>query len=362
MKILDWYILKKFIVTFVFVILMFTVIAVVIDASEKTDDFVKSGLSFWQIVTQYFAGFVPFIIAMIFPIIIFIAVIFFTSKMAGRSEIVAILANGVNFNRLLKPYIMGGVFFAAILWIGNHYIIPKANGIYSTFKAKYIDHNYYSNTSSPSNYMRVDAETFISFSYYDKSSNSANQFALQRIKGNKMYYSLRGSFLKWNEAKRTWKLENVIERKINGLKEEVKHLDSMNLKIPIQPKDLDLRRDEYAKDKFTTPELDNFIRQEELRGTEGLNALKIERYRRDATAFSIIILTIIGVSVASRKTRGGSGLHLASGIIAAALFVITDRFSTVFSTKGNMPPLLAAWTPNIIFGIVAYIRYRKAPK
>ncbi|HJU45140.1 MAG TPA: LptF/LptG family permease, partial [Chitinophagaceae bacterium] len=139
MKILDWYILKKFMVTFIFAILMLTVIAVVIDTSEKTDDFVKSKLSFWQIVTQYYYGFVPFIISMIFPLIVFISVIFFTSKMAGRSEIVAILANGVNFNRLLRPYITGGLLLAFLFWLANQYVIPRANGIYGNFKTKYID-------------------------------------------------------------------------------------------------------------------------------------------------------------------------------------------------------------------------------
>lgn len=348
-------------VTFLFAILMLTVIAVVIDTSEKTDDFVKSNLSFWQIVTQYFYGFVPFIISMIFPLIVFISVIFFTSKMAGRSEIVAILANGVNFNRLLKPYIIGGLFLAVILWISNQYIIPKAQLIRGNFQAKYIDRN----TGYPIGpeaifYLRADSETYVGMRYYDTTSKTINNFFLQKIKGNQVYYNLRSSFIRWDTVKRNWKLEDVVERKINGMKEEVRHLDSMRLNINIQPKDL--RRDEYTKDKLITPELDEYIRQEELRGAEGLYTLKVERYRRDATPFSVIILTIIGVSISSRKIRGGSGLHLALGIITAAIFVVMDKFSTVFSTKGGMQPLLAAWAPNIIFGIVAYILYRRAPK
>ena len=138
-KILDWYILKRFLVTFVFTILTITVIAVVIDTSEKTDDFVRSGLSTKEIITRYYYGFVPFIISMIFPLIVFIAVIFFTSKLAARSEIVAILANGVNFNRLLRPYLMGGFLLAVLLWLGNKYLIPKANGIRSDFQLNVID-------------------------------------------------------------------------------------------------------------------------------------------------------------------------------------------------------------------------------
>jgi lipopolysaccharide export system permease protein len=361
MRILDWYIFKKFMVTFFFAIIMLTVIAVVIDTSEKTDDFVKSGLPLGQIITHYYYGFVPAIIAMIFPLIVFISVIFFTSKMAGRSEIVAILANGVNFNRMLRPYFIGGLLLASLLWISNQFIIPKANGIYGDFKTRYIDNNSgYRTGSSSVFYLRVDPETFVGIRYYDTTSRSANTFFLQKIKGNKVYYNLRSSHIKWDVVKRNWKLENVVERKINGLKEEVRHIDSMHINLNVQPKDL--RRDEYMKDKLVTSDLDEYIRLEELRGSEGLNTLKVERYRRDATPFSVIILTLIGVSISSRKIRGGSGLHLAMGIITAALFVVMDRFSTVFSTKGNLSPLLAAWVPNIVFGVVAYILYRKAPK
>lgn len=348
-------------VTFVFTIVTLTVIAVVIDTSEKTDDFVKSGLSTWQIVTQYYYGFVPFIISMIFPLIVFIAVIFFTSKMSGRAEIVAILANGINFNRMLRPYFIGGMFLASILWIANQFIIPKALEIYGTFKAKYIDSNSTYRVGSSSNfYLRVDSNTFVGMRYYDTSYKSASSFFMQKIRGNQVYYNLRSESIRWDTAKHKWRIENGIERKLNGLKEEVRRVDTMHLNLNVQPKDL--RRDEYLKDRLITPELNEYIRLEELRGSEGLNTLKVERYRRDATPFSVLILTLIGVVVSSRKTRGGSGLHLAVGIVIASLFVVMDRFSTVFSTKGDMHPLVAAWMPNIIFSIVAYYLYRKAPK
>lgn len=361
MKILDWYIFKKFMVTFVFTILMITVIAVVIDTSEKTDDFVKSGLSFNEIITRYYYGFVPFIISMIFPLIVFISVIFFTSKMAGRSEIIAILANGVRFNRMLRPYLIGGTLLALILWVSNHLFIPKANGIYGDFKAKYVDSNSsYRSGKNTVLYLRVDAETFVGMRSYDTTSRTGRNFFLQKVKGNSIYYNLRGSNISWDPVKKDWKLENAIERKLNGLQEQMRRIDSVHLNLNVRPNEL--YRDEYMKDKLITPELNHFIKMEELRGAEGLNGLRLERYRRDATPFSVIILTLIGVVLSSRKIRGGSGFHLAVGIVIAALFVVMDRFSTVFSTKGNFPPLLAVWMPNIIFGIIAYILYRKAPK
>lgn len=380
MKILDWYIIKKFLVTFFFAIIMITVIAVIIDTSEKTDDFVKSGLSTKEIITQYYFGFIPFIISMIFPLIVFIAVIFFTSKMAGRSETVAILANGINFNRMLRPYFIGAFILSAILWFANQYIIPKANGLRSDFQVRMIDkNNYQPGGNNSSYYLRVDANTFVGLRYYDTSSKSASGFFLQRVRGNKVYYNLRAESIRWDTAHKNWKLENVFERKIgtttpakglgqgaelsatdNDLREQVRQIPSMNMNLNVTPGEL--YKDEYVKDKLTTPQLVNFIHREELRGAEGLNTLKVERYRRNATPVSIFILTIIGVAVSARKTRGGSGLPLAIGIVMAACFVVMDRFSTVFSQKGNLHPLLAAWVPNIIFSCLAFYMYKRAPK
>lgn len=362
MKIIDWYILKRFIVTFVFTILTLTIIAVVIDTSEKTDDFVKSGLSTSAIITQYYFGFVPFIISMIFPLIVFIAVIFFTSKMAARSEIIAILANGVHFNRLMRPYLVGGVLLGGLLWLANQYVIPRANEIRSDFQLKVIDKNstYLAGLSSTNfYYLRVDPITFVGMRYYDTTSKTASGFFLHKIKGNQVYYNLRAESVRWDTAHRNWKLENAIERTVNGLHENVKKIPALNLSLNVKPEEL--RKDEYLKDKLITPELKQFIRMEELRGAEGLNTLKVERFRRDATPVSVIILTIIGVVVAAPKTRGGSGLPLAFGIVTASLFVVMDKFSTVFSTKGNLHPLLAAWLPNILFGCLAIWMYRKLP-
>jgi lipopolysaccharide export system permease protein len=363
MKLLDWYIFKKFMVTFLFSILTITVIAVVIDTSEKTDDFVKSGLSFMGIVTKYYFGFVPFIISMIFPLIVFIAVIFFTSKMAGRSETVAILASGIPYNRMLRPYLAGAVLLGGIMAYANAFVIPRTNEIKSNFTTEYIDKNssYYAGQfENRDYYFRSDTNTFVGMKYYDTLNKSASNFFLDKIRDNKVFYNLRSDYIRWDTATKKWRLENAIERKINGLNETVEKHQYMSLDLNLKP--TELKRDEYMKDKFTTPELINFIKLEEQRGTEGLNTYKVELYRRLATPFSIIILTLMGVFVAARKTRGGSGLHMAIGIVTAALYVVMDKFSTVFSTKGNFPPILAAWLPNIIFSCVAIWLYKKAPK
>jgi len=363
MKKLDWYILRKFLTTFFFSIFLFAVIAVVVDVSEKTDDFVRSGLSIQQIITEYYYGFIPHIIALLLPLFVFIAVIFFTSKMANRSEIIAILASGTSYSRWLRPYWIGGIFLAGILWLANQWVVPKANQIRGSFEANYIDKNntYNALVSTSSHiYLRIDSFTYAGIYSYDTLTKRGGPFFSFRMKNNKVTENMRADQIIWDTATRKWKLESVLVRKVYDLKEDITLIPEKVMNFNFKP--LDLSRDKYTKDKLTTPELDRFIELEELRGSEGLNGLKVERYRRDATCITVLLLTLIGAIVAGRKVRGGSGVHLAVGFVTAALFILTDRFSTIFSTKGDLPPLLAAWIPNLIFIFVVIFLYRKAPK
>jgi lipopolysaccharide export system permease protein len=343
--------------------LVITTIAVVIDTEEKADDFVRSGLSFRQIIMHYYIGFIPFIMSMIFPLMVFIAVIYFTSRMAGRTEFVAIMTGGIRYNRMLRPYLIGAIFLSAIFWYASQVWVPKANVIRTDFQTVYVDRNstYNPNIYERNNYyLRVDSVTFVGIRYYDTASKSASGLFLQKLKGNKLLYNLRAEQLQWDTARKNWRLTNIIERRVDGLKETVKKIDTMHLDLHVKPQEL--RHDEYMKDKLTTQELNQFIKMEEIRGSEGLNTFEVEKYHRDSTPFSVIILTMIGAIIASRKVRGGSGLHLAMGIVMAAFFVVMDKFAVTFSIKGNMPPMLAAWTPNILFGGVAIWLYFRTPK
>jgi lipopolysaccharide export system permease protein len=365
MRKIDWYILKKFLVTFIFCLLLFTVVAVAVDSSEKTDDFVKANLSTREIINKYYLGFVPWIWSLLFPLFVFIAVIFFTSRMATRSEVIAILASGTSYNRFLKPYIIGGVLLASLLWVGSRYWIPKANAIRSNFQSNYIDKsdptkNRFFGNCDRCYYRRLDTNTFVGIRDFDTASKTARGFFMEKVKDNRVIYNLRSETIKWDTAVKKWQLLNAVERHIDSMGERIKYLTTLTINISLRPDDL--RKDEYLKDKLTTPELVAYINREELRGTEGLNAYKVERYRRTATPAAVLLLTMIGVVIASRKTRGGSGMHLALGITIAALFILSDRFSTVFATKGNFPPLVAAWVPNIVFTCVAYWLYRRTPK
>lgn len=367
MKILDWFILKRLLVTFVFCMLLFTVIAVAVDSSEKTDDFVKTGLSNWEIFKQYYVGFIPYIWSLLFPLFVFIAVIFFTSKMAMRSEVIAILASGTSFNRFLRPYIIGGTFLAAILFVGRYYFIPKANVLYTTFMQQKLDkNNPLKNRQETSCYncffKRIDSTSYMGVKNYNPETQISGMFFMNRVRKGKVVYNLRAESIKWDTTGRRnkWVGKNVVERYVDSLGEREERYPEKILRINILPSEL--VRDEYKKDKLTTPELISFIEKEELRGTEGLNALKVERYKRSATPVTVLLLTFIGAVIACRKTRGGSGLHLALGIVIAAVFIIADQFSTVFSVKGSFPPLLAAWFPNAVFFVVSLKLYRDTPK
>jgi lipopolysaccharide export system permease protein len=337
---------------------------VVVDISEKTNDFAKSGLRVSKIITDYYFGFIPRIDAMLFPLFVFISVIFFTSKMAGRSEVIAILSSGVSYRRFLLPYIAGGIFLSVVLWMGYQYVVPNANRLWGNFEAKYIDDLPAvddKNSSVKRNiYFKMDSGTYVGIRDYDTIKKAGNGFFVQRFSKNKLVYNLRSEHFKWDTTAGKWKLENPYERYLDSISERIKRPAEMMMTYNFKPRDL--RKDDYFKDQLPTPELNEFIKLERLRGSEMLNTLLVERYNRDAIPVSVLILTIIGVVLASRKVRGGSGLHLALGVIISVLYILFSRFSIVFATKGDFTPLLAAWTPNIFFGLLAYYLYKKAPK
>src|ERR1700694_1411324 len=250
---LDWYILKKFFVTFLFCMLLFTVIAVAVDSSEHTDDFVKSGLSTAQIARQYYLGFVPWIWGLLYPLFVFIAVIFFTSKMALRSEVIAIIASGTSYNRWLRPYFIAGLVFAFGLWLANRYAIPRANELKTAFVSTYID------KANPNDqnvacygcyHKRLDSITYIGIRNYDTASKSAGPFFLEKVRDNRMIYNLRAQRMDWDTLKKNWRLSSITERTVDSMHETVRELATMNIELNLKPKDL--RSDDYLKDQFTT--------------------------------------------------------------------------------------------------------------
>ncbi len=345
---------------------MMLMVVLVIDYSERADDFVTAKKSFKAVIMEYYIGYIPHMVALLFHLFVFIAVIFFTSKLANSTEVIPILAGGVPYTRFLRPYIVGSALLALLLWWASYGLIPRSNKLQTEFKAKYIDRN--SNlvtgcTNFCNTYLRLDSNTYAGIRQFDTMSKTAQGFFFHKVKNNKVISNLRAATLRWDTAKpnkNTWRLENTAQRQIGNEGLIDSFVSYKNLKFNFTPDDI--RFDEYLKDKLTTPQLKRFIELEAQRGSPGLSKLKVELYRRGATSAAIVILTMIGVFIASRKRRGGIGLQLALGIIIAFVYVLFDKFSAVFAANDDIPPMLAAWLPNIIFGIVAVFLYTKAQK
>ena len=355
---IDWYILRKFIGTFVYSLMILLIISVVIDITEKIDDFMNSNLSFYRIVVDYYFGFIPHIAALLFPLFIFISVIFFTSKMAYRTEIVAILCSGVSFRRFLRPYWIGAILFGTILWLGNFWTVPIANKIRTKFENEYVNRK----SASESMYdksIRIDSFNYVTFGSYDPNYRTGGAFVLEHIRGQQMDFKLKADRIEWDSTKKVWKLNYVTMRRIDGLHEFWWQKQDTTIKIPLNPAELHEERN--MQEAMTTPELTRYIDRENLRGAEGLNVFYVEKYRRTSSSAAVVILSLIGGIIASKKVRGGSGLHLALGIVISASYIIFLQFSTVFSIKADLNPLLAVWIPNFIFGGLAFYLYLRAP-
>ncbi len=213
---------------------------------------------------------------------------------------------------------------------------------------------------SKSIYMRIDSFSYCGIRYYDTTAKGGGSFFMNRVISHSVTYNLRSDNINWDTARKMWKLSGVVERKIHPLGEDVSYFPEVYKNFNFTPKDL--QRDEYMKSRLTTPELNRMIRLEQLRGSETVKELMMEKAHRTATPVAVVILTLIGAIMACRKIRGGSGVHLATGIIICAVFILTDRFSTIFSTKGDLNPYIAAWVPNVIFSFITIYLYKKAPK
>ncbi|RFS24600.1 YjgP/YjgQ family permease [Chitinophaga silvatica] len=356
---IDWYILRKLIGTFIYSLMIFLLISVVIDVTEKVDDFMKNHLSLKEIVVDYYFGFIPHILALLFPLFIFLSVIFFTSKMAYRSEIIAILSSGVSFSRFLRAYWIGAFLFGGILWLANFWVVPNANRVRTTFENKYL-HNHEDQRSQYNKIVRIDSFAYVMFGTYDPNYKTGSSFELFTVDKQEMVSKLKADRISWDTATKKWKLDFVSMRTMDGLHEHWYSKQDSLLKIPLVPKDL--VEEKNLQEAMTTPELRKYIKREAIRGSEGLNTYRVEYYRRTASAFAVVILTLIGGIIAAKKVRGGSGLHLALGIVISASYIIFLQFATVFSVKADLSPLLAVWIPNFIFGGLAFYLYKKAPK
>lgn len=356
-KIIDWYIIKKYLGTFVFTLGIFVVISTVFDVSEKLDDFLRSSATSKQIVFEYYGGFIPFYLNFLYPLINFIAVIFFTAKMADQTEIVPILCGGASFNRFLKPYFIASTIIFAVSMIFNQFIIPETNRLKTNFENTYLRGE---NISRNDVHIQLDENTYVFLSSFDNVTNVGNRFTLEKFSGDDLKSKLVAERITWDSVSRKWKLYDYTIRNVNGLKEQMSSGAVKDTILDLKPLDFDVRDNIFSALSFN--ELSEKIKKEKIRGSGIMVNLELENYKRWIYPFSTYVLTLIGVALSSRKVRGGVGLPLGIGIGLSFLYILLIQFANVFALKGGLPPLIAVLIPNIIFGSIGVILAVKAPK
>lgn len=357
MKILDLYIIKKFLGTFFFVVLLLVAVVSVIDYTEKNDDFMEHQLNGLQIIS-YYIDFIPYVASLITPITVFIAVVFVTSKLAGNTEIVAMLSSGISFRRLLFPYMLGALFIAAVSFWLNGWIIPNANKGRIDFEIKYVKSPFYYDERNI--HMKISPEAYAYMESYNNNADVGYRFTLEKIQGNQMLEKLTARRIEWDSTSSKWKLKNWTLHTFDGMNESINTGNEMDTTLNIHPKDFGSTYGMY--ETLTLPELDRHIAMLRERGANDIPLYLVEKYIRYMSPFTAIILTFIGVIMSARKARGGSGFQIALGFGIAFLFIIFFIFARSIAEANTVNPMIAVWVPNIIFTGVGLILYKFVPR
>ena len=358
MKKLDWYIFKKFMSTFVVSIALISIIVIIFDVSEKLDNFVSKKAPLGAIVFDYYFNFVPYIVNLFSPLFTFISVIFFTSRMAARSEIISILCSGTSFYRMLRPYLLAAGIIATLSFLLNAFVIPISSKKRIEFMEKYVLNRYYNDRWHI--HMQTEPGTFAYVEHYDNMQNIAYRFTLEKKVHNDMVYKLQSDEMRWDSLKGIWTIKNYWIRKIDKEKETLRKGASLDTVLVIRPDDFG--RVWNNLDVLTLPELSRFIEEEKVKGAPNIESFEIEKYKRMSMPFANFILTLIGVALSSRKVRGGIGIHIGLGLIISFTYILFMQVSSVFSQSGQLSPLLSVWLPNLMYSALALYLLRIAQK
>lgn len=356
--ILDLYIIRKFLSTFLLSISLIIVIVVIFDISENIDDFIDKEAPVSEIIFIYYLNFIPYFVNLFSALFTFIAVIFFTAKMASQSEIVAILGSGISFRRLLVPYIISSFIIALFsLYLAN-YLIPITNKNRLNFVNTYIKNKYHNTNRNI--HMQIAPGTLIYVESYNVDLDMGHNFTMEKYREGVLYYKLAANSILWDSINSEWKMNNYSIRFINGMQEKLFSGTKMDTVINLKPGDFHKKTDNIDLMNFV--QLKEFTESERLKGSDNVKYFDVERHKRIAFPFASIVLTIIAVAVSSRKVRGGIGLHIAFGLSATFVFILFQRITETFAIYSNWPPALAVWLPNIIFGVLGIYLIYKAPK
>ena len=358
--ILDWYIIKKFIGTYIYAILLIISIAIVFDFNENLSKFTQYHAPWRAIIFDYYANFIPYYSNLFSPLFVFIAVIFFTSKLAGNSEIISMMAAGVSIRRLMRPYMISCILIAGLTFYLNSFVIPHGTVIRQNFESLY--RNSKKNTSAENVQLQVAKNTVAYIQHYDDQYKQGYGFSLVKFKNKKIVSHMTAMEIQYDtvaDTKYHWKVTNWKIRTLKGLKEHIQSGASKDTVLLMEPTDLVYSKGQ--QETFTSPELLSYISKQTSRGSGNVVQYEVEFHKRIAMSFSSFILTIIGLSLSSRKRKGGMGLYLGIGLALSFGYIMLQTVSATFAIKDNTPPILAAWIPNIIFAIIAYFCYRNAP-
>ena len=360
LSILDWYIIRKFIGTYFFAILLIISISIVFDVNENLAKFSQYHAPLKAIVFDYYANFVPYFANLFSPLFVFIAVIFFTSKLAGNSEIIAMLAAGMSFRRLMRPYMISCVLISALTFYLGAYIIPHGTIVRQNFETIYK--NKKKNSTAENVQLQVESGVIAYIQHYDNNKKRGYGFCLDKFEDKKVVSHLTATEISYDtisDSKYHWKVTNWKIRTLKGLKEHITSGAVKDTVIMMEPTDLVYSKGQ--QETFTSPQLLEYISKQTSRGSGNVVQYEVEYHKRIAMSFASFILTTIGLSLSSRKRKGGMGLYLGIGLALSFTYIMLQTVSSTFAIKVDPPPMLAAWIPNIIFAAVAYFCYRKAP-
>lgn len=359
-KVLDWYIIRKFIGTYIYSIALIISISIVFDVNENLAKFTQYHAPLKAIVFDYYANFVPYFANLFSPLFVFIAVIFFTSKLASNSEIISMLAAGVSFRRLMRPYMISCVLISALSFFLSAYIIPHGTVVRQNFETMYK--NKKKNTSADNVMLQVDRGVIAYIQHYDNNMKRGYGFSLDKFENKKLVSHLTAMEAQYDtisESKYHWSINNWKIRELRGLKEHITSGAKRDTVIQMEPTDLVYSKGQ--QETFTSPELKEYISKQINRGSSNVVQYQVEYHKRIASSFASFILTTIGLSLSSRKRKGGMGMYLGIGLALSFSYIMLQTVSSSFAINADMPPILAAWMPNIIFAVVAYFCYKKAP-
>lgn len=359
LKIIDLYIIRKFLGTFVYSIILILAIAVIFDISEKLDDFIETSTPVKEIIFDYYFNFIPYFAVLFSSLFTFISVIFFTSKMAYNTEIIAILSSGVSFRRFLLPYFISASIITIFSFTLSNFVIPNANKTKLEFEEKYI-HKRPQTFARKNIHKQVEPGVFIYLDSYSTVSRTGYNFSIEKFVDGKLIAKTMADQITWDSTKNVWTMRRYYSRELGGLTEKIVEGNTKDTVLVLYPEDFERRLN--AVEAMSFNELNEFIDVSRMQGETNLTAYLIERYKRTAFPFSTFILTLIGVAVSSKKVRGGIGSQLGIGLAISFAYILFMQFSSQFAIGGSLPPLLAVWVPNIIFAIIAMFLYRMAPR